>query len=43
MLRNLRRDLHMFLDNIELRKENINKSLGKNGLQLWSHMCEKMA
>ena len=31
-LRNLRRDLHMFLDDIKLGKENHDKNLGKNVL-----------
>ena len=31
-LRNLRRDLHMFIDNMELRIENKNFSLGKTGM-----------
>ena len=43
MLRNLRSDLHMFLDNIELRIENKNLSLGKSVLHFWSQICGKMA
>ena len=33
----------MFLDNIELRIENKNWSLGKTVLQFWSQICEQMA
>ena len=33
----------MFLDNIELRIENTNSSVGKTVLQLWSQICEQMA
>ena len=36
MLRDLTHDLQMFLDNIELRIENKNSSLGKTVLQLWT-------
>ena len=43
MSRNLRRDLQMFLDDIRLRIENNNKNLGKNVLQLWSHIGQKNA
>ena len=42
MLRNLTRNLHTFLDNIDLRIENKNSSLGKTVLQLWSQICEQL-
>ena len=42
-LRNLRRDLHMFLDNIKLRIENNNLNLVKTVLQLWSQIGQKVA
>ena len=40
-LRNLRRNLHMFLDNIRLRIENNNYYLGKTDLQSWSQIDKK--
>ena len=33
----------MFLDNIELRIEHKNASLGKTVLQLWSPICRQIA
>ena len=42
-LRNLQRDLHMLLDNIELRIENNNLNLEKTVWQLRSQIGHKMA
>ena len=36
LLRRLRRNLHLFLDNIEPKTENKNKSLVKTVLKIWS-------
>ena len=41
-LRNLRHNLHLFLDNIEPRKEKKNLSLGKTVLKIWSLIGRKM-
>ena len=39
----MRRNLHMFLDNIKLRIENNNKNLGITVLQLCSQIGQKVA
>ena len=40
---NLCRHLHIFLDILELKKENKKKYVEKTVLIIWSYICEKMA
>ena len=43
LLPNLRRNLHLFRDIIDLKVNTKKLSLGKTVLKLWSHICGKVA